>query len=57
MDVKEIGGEVPPPAFGKKGKREELEGTDFQKALQEAHSHLRESPPTPFQELGNPRKC
>ncbi len=44
MDVKEIGGEMPPLAFAKKGKREELEGTDFQKALQEAHSHLQESP-------------
>jgi hypothetical protein len=42
MDVKEIGG--PPLAFGKKGKREELEGTNFQKALQEAHSHLKGSP-------------
>ncbi|HXZ38149.1 MAG TPA: hypothetical protein VEL68_19140 [Thermodesulfobacteriota bacterium] len=42
MDVKEIGG--PPLAFGKKGKREEMEGADFQKALQEAHSHLKESP-------------
>jgi hypothetical protein len=44
MDVKEIGGEMPPLALAKKGKREELEGTDFQKALQEAHSHLQESP-------------
>jgi hypothetical protein len=43
MDVKKIGGEIPPLAFGKKGKREELEGTDFQKALQEAHSHLQGS--------------
>jgi hypothetical protein len=39
MDVKEIGGEKPPLAFGKKGKREGVEGTDFQKALQETHSH------------------
>jgi hypothetical protein len=42
MDVKEIGG--PPLAFGKKGKREGLEGADFQKALQEAQTHLKESP-------------
>ena len=44
MDVKAISGEVPPLAFGKKGKRDELEGTDFQKALEQAHSHLRGSP-------------
>ncbi len=33
-----------PLGIERKGKREELEGTDFQKALQEAHSHLQESP-------------
>ncbi len=40
MDVKEIGGEIPPLAFGPKGRKEGLDGTDFQKALQKAHSHL-----------------
>jgi len=40
MDVKEIGSEMTPLAFGKKGKKEESEGTDFQKALENAHSHL-----------------
>lgn len=44
MDVKEIGGEVSPLGFGKKGKRDEPEGTGFQKALEKAHSHLRGSP-------------
>ncbi len=44
MDLKEISDEMSPLAFGKKGKREKLEGTDFQKALHEAHSHLKESP-------------
>jgi hypothetical protein len=39
--VKEIGGEMP-VALEKKGKREELEVKDFQKAMQEAHSHLQE---------------
>jgi hypothetical protein len=52
MDVKEIGGEMPPLALGKKGKREELEGTDFQKVLQEAHSHLQESPASPVSKGG-----
>lgn len=33
-----------PVAFEKKGKREESEVKDFQKALQEAHSHLQERP-------------
>jgi hypothetical protein len=47
MDVKEIGGEMAPLAFGKKGKREELEGADFQKALQEARSNLQGSPSSP----------
>ncbi len=44
MDLKEISGEMSPLAFGKKGKREKSGGTDFQKALHEAHSHLKESP-------------
>jgi hypothetical protein len=43
MDVKKIGGEIPPLAIGKKGKMEGSEGADFQKALQEAHSHLQGS--------------
>lgn len=43
MDVKKIGGEIPPLAIGKKGTMEGSEGADFQKALQEAHSHLQGS--------------
>ncbi len=35
---------MPPLAFEKKRKREELEETDFQKALQKAHSHPQEAP-------------
>ncbi len=43
MDVKKISGEIPPSVIGKKGKVEGLEGAEFQKALQEAHSHLQKS--------------
>ena len=51
MVVKKIGGNIPPLAFDKKGKIEASEGADFQKALQEAHSHLQGSlAPSVFKE-------
>jgi hypothetical protein len=43
MDVKEIQGAALSPAAGKKGKKEELNGIDFQKILQGAQSNLKES--------------
>lgn len=43
MDVKEIQGGALSAAAGKKGKKEELNGFDFQKILQEAQANLKES--------------
>ena len=39
MDVKKIDGGALSAIAGKKGKKEELEGLDFQKLLQEAQSN------------------
>jgi hypothetical protein len=43
MDIKEIQGGALSAAAGKKGKKEELNGFEFQKMLQEAQSNLEES--------------
>jgi hypothetical protein len=44
MDVKEIQAGVLSAAAGKKGKKEELNGFEFQKMLQEAQGNMKEAP-------------